>query len=128
DSGANNAFELTWPQLWAEMSMSHRAYSHFYQRYYNADHYYDNYYRGSTAPREAVNAAQKDTRLNNICSAAKANGVIIFTIGFEVTDASAIVMQNCASTANHFYRVEGLEIEYAFESIANQINQLKLTQ
>ncbi len=128
DSGTSNAYELTWPQLWAEMSMSHRAYSHYYQRYYNANHYYDNFYNGANAPREAVYANEKDTRLNNVCSAAKSNGVIIFTIGFEVTDASAIVMQNCASTANHFYRVEGLEIEYAFESIANQINQLKLTQ
>lgn len=128
DSGPDNAFELTWPQLWAEMSMSHRAYSHFYQQYYDADDYYDNYYSGNDAPREGVNAGQKDIRLNNVCTAAKNNGVIIFTIGFEVTDASAVVMQNCASTANHFYRVEGLEIEYAFESIANQINQLKLTQ
>ena len=128
DSGTSNAFELTWPQLWAEMSMSHRAYSHFYQQYYDADDYYDNFYRGSDAPRERVTAGNKDTRLDNICSAAKDNGVIVFSIGFEVTDASALVMQSCASSANHFYRVEGLEIEYAFESIANQINQLKLTQ
>ena len=67
-------------------------------------------------------------RLNSVCSAAKNQEVIVFSIGFEVTDYSAGVMQNCASSANHFYRVEGLEIEYAFESIANQINQLKLTQ
>ena len=128
ESGSSSAVELSWPELWAEMSMSHHAYAVHYEQYRNADHYYDNYYRGSSAPREYVNASTKDSRLNTICSAAKSNGVIIFTIGFEVTDASAIVMQNCASSANHFYRVEGLEIEYAFESIANQINQLKLTQ
>lgn len=125
DAGTpGNAYELTWPQLWNEMTVSHRAYSHFYQQYYNADHYYDNLY----AVYDTVSAATKDARLNSICTAAKNNGVIIFSIGFEVTDYSAGVMQNCASSANHFYRVEGLEIEYAFESIANQINQLKLTQ
>ena len=71
---------------------------------------------------------EKDDRLADICSAAKDQGVVVFTIGFEVTDHSASVMRNCASTPNHFYRVEGLDIEYAFASIANQINQLKLTQ
>ena len=49
-------------------------------------------------------------------------------MGFEVTDHSADVMRSCASTPQHFYRVQGLDIEYAFASIANQINQLKLTQ
>lgn len=126
--GDRNAFELTWPQLWNEMSMSHRAFSHFYEQYYNANHYYDNYWRGVNAPRLGVSAAVKDNRLDAICDASKDNDVIIFSIGFEVTDYSAGVMQNCASSPNHFYRVEGLEIEYAFESIANQINQLKLTQ
>ena len=124
DSGTSNAVELTWPQLWNEMSLSHRAFSHFYQKYYNADHYYDNLY----APMDWVNAGTKDNRLDAVCTAAKSNDMILFSIGFEVTDYSAGVMQSCASSANHFYRVEGLEIEYAFESIANQINQLKLTQ
>lgn len=125
DAGTSgNAYELTWPQLFNEMGLSHRAYSHKYQQYYNASHYYDALY----APMTWVDAADKDARLNEVCSAAKTNDMIIFAIGFEVTDYSAGVMQNCASSANHFYRVEGLEIEYAFQSIANQINQLKLTQ
>ncbi|MEL7025799.1 MAG: hypothetical protein AAGO57_01030, partial [Pseudomonadota bacterium] len=129
DSGTTgNLIALTWPELFNEMSLSHRAYSHFYQRYYNANHYHDNYWRGNNSPRTGVNAGTKDTRLNNICTQAKNNDVIVFSVGFEVTDASAVVMQNCASSANHFYRVDGTEIEFAFTSIANQINQLKLTQ
>ncbi|MDJ1007961.1 MAG: pilus assembly protein TadG-related protein [Paracoccaceae bacterium] len=128
DSGTENAYELTWPQVWAEMSMSHRAYSHFYQQYYNANHYYDNFYRGSSAPRRSIGSGTKNNRLDAICDAAKDQDIIVFSVGFEVTDSSAAIMQNCASSANHFYRVEGLDISYAFESIANQINQLKLTQ
>lgn len=124
----DNAYELTWPQLWSQMSMSHRAFSHFYERYWNANHYYEAYYSGSNAPRRGISASTKDARLDSICAASKAQDVIVFAVGFEVTDYSAGVMQSCASSGNHFYRVDGLDIENAFQSIANQINQLKLTQ
>jgi hypothetical protein len=114
---------LSWPEAWASMTMSWRAFAEYHQSY-DADDYYDALY----GPRRWVDAETKDDRLDDICDAAKAKGIVVFTIGFEVTDHSADVMRNCASTPNHFYRVEGLDIEYAFASIANQINQLKLTQ
>jgi len=119
-----NAYELDWSEVWARMPLHTVAYNFFYLRYWNANHYWN--FRD--AAWNWVNAAEKDARLNQICTQAKNEGIVIFAIGFEVTDYSAGVMQNCASTANHFYRVEGLDISYAFKSIANQINQLKLTQ
>ncbi|MEM9710246.1 MAG: pilus assembly protein TadG-related protein [Pseudomonadota bacterium] len=119
-----NAYELTWPQLFAEMSISHRAFSHYYEQYWNADTYYAEYW----APFYYTDPADKDTNLGKVCTAAKSNDIEIYSIGFEVTDASAIVMEGCASTGNHFYRVTGDEIDWAFASIANQINLLKLTQ
>ena len=73
-------------------------------------------------------AAQADTMLTNICTAAKAEGILIWSIGFEVTDDSAALMRGCASSPSHFFRVEGVEISEAFEAIAKQINQLRLTQ
>lgn len=122
--GDGAAERLTWPEVWAEMTMSYHAYYGRYAQYWNASNYWNWYY----APYSYVTSTTKDARLNQICTAAKNRNIEIFTIGFEVTDYSAQVMQNCASTPNHFYRVEGLEIGYAFASIANQINQLKLTQ
>ncbi|MDJ1007958.1 MAG: pilus assembly protein TadG-related protein [Paracoccaceae bacterium] len=119
-----NAYEMDWTEVFARMSVNDWAYSMHYERYSRAHHYHE----ARDATRKNVNAATKDKRLNDICTAAKNSGIVIFAIGFEVTDHSAGVMQKCASTANHFYRVEGLDIAYAFESIANQINQLKLTQ
>lgn len=115
--------QLSWKDAWASMTMSWRAYGEYHQTYSSND-YYDALYD----PREWINAATKDTRMGQICSAAKAQGIVIFAVGFEVTDHSANVMRSCASSPNHFYRVEGLDIEYAFSSIANQINRLKLTQ
>jgi len=66
--------------------------------------------------------------LNQICTAAKNNGIVIWTVGFEVTDTGDTVMRNCASSPAHFFDVNGVEITAAFQSIARQINQLKLTQ
>ena len=121
---SSQAVRLDWLDVWAWMNMSWRAYNMHYTQYWDADDYWDNLY----GPRNTVSASVKDARLDEICTTAKDENVIIFAIGFEVTDYSAGVMRDCASTPNHFYRVEGLDIEYAFASIANQINQLKLTQ
>jgi len=73
-------------------------------------------------------STQADQMLENICDAAKAKGIVVFTIGFEVGNRGADVMQNCASSPSHFFRVEGVEISEAFNAIARQINQLRLTQ
>ena len=72
--------------------------------------------------------SQSDSLLDNVCDAAKDRGIVIWTIGFHVGDHGADVMENCASSPSHFFRVEGVEITSAFQAIARQINQLRLTQ
>jgi len=74
----------------------------------------------------SVNSGIKDARMASICAAAKQNDVLIFTIGFEVTDSNAAKLSSCASTAGHFFRVEGVEISEAFASIAAQLHRLRL--
>ena len=69
-----------------------------------------------------------DPSAARICTAAKDNGILIWSIGFEVTDHGAGVMENCASSPSHFFRVEGVEIADAFSTIAHTLNQLRLTQ
>ena len=73
-------------------------------------------------------ASKGDMLLGNICDAAKEARIVVWSIGFEVNDHGANVMRDCASSPSHFFRVEGVEIEDAFEAIARQINQLRLTQ
>ncbi|KAJ02490.1 TadE/TadG family type IV pilus assembly protein [Sulfitobacter mediterraneus] len=72
--------------------------------------------------------SQADTMLSNICDAAKDKHIVIWSIGFEVGNHGASVMEDCASSPSHFFRVEGVEISEAFSAIARQINQLRLTQ
>lgn len=63
--------------------------------------------------------------LRRVCQLAKEKGVIVYTIGFYT---SSVDLKNCASSPNHFYEVRGAGISLAFQSIANSIQNLKLTQ
>lgn len=97
---------------------------------YNLGWYLDNYvswrYRDNFYFQK-YSASKGDTLLYAVCDAAKAQNIVIWSIGFEVGDHGADVMRNCASSPSHFFRVEGIEISEAFKAIARQINQLRLT-
>ena len=92
--------------------------------------YLNNYVTGdwSSWYYTKYSSSQADSMLDTICTTAKSQGIVVWSVGFEVTDYSAGVMEDCATSPSHFFRVEGVEIEEAFEAIANQINQLRLTQ
>lgn len=64
----------------------------------------------------------------SLCDRAKEEGVVVFTIGFDVSETSGAYdeMLSCASSAGHFYHVEGLELVTAFDQIAATIESLKL--
>ncbi len=62
------------------------------------------------------------------CALARQNGVTVFTIAFETNEAAAAEMRACASSASHFFHVEGDEIHDTFDTIARQINNLRLIQ
>ena len=61
--------------------------------------------------------------------ALKAKGIIVATVGFELTATSAIdVMNNCASDSGKAYMAEnGAQLQAAFKDIADSINRLRLT-
>jgi len=71
---------------------------------------------------------------NTVCAAAKAKSVLVFTIGFQLSDtdssqrAMKTELRNCATSSSHYYDVQGLDIAAAFRSIATTIQKVKLTQ
>lgn len=69
-----------------------------------------------------------DVLLDNLCTAAKAQGITIFTIAFEATTHGAETMAKCASSPSHFFNSSGGELKAIFEAIAGQITELRLTQ
>ncbi|WP_238367019.1 Tad domain-containing protein [Mesobacterium pallidum] len=76
--------------------------------------------------KQKYTATLGDTLLQNICTAAKDEGIIIWSIAFETDEHGTSEMQKCASSPNHFFDVEGTQIRTAFNQIANQIKRLKL--
>ncbi len=110
--GNSNATQLSYPQFW--------------------DAYTWDYYQGVAAAASLPGAVDqvfnsaKDDRLEAMCDAAKAQGITVFTMGFETSTASSLVMEACASTPSHYYDVDGTDIADAFQSIARNINSLRL--
>jgi len=110
---------LSWEQAWGLMS----------PEYYNS-------ITGNSGPwndyvgSEYLNGSAKDTRMQSICSAAKAQNMVIYTIGYGISTGgnAEIQLQNCASSANHYYPTDGSNISAAFSSIASNVQNLRLTQ
>ncbi|KPD12717.1 pilus assembly protein TadG-related protein [Phaeobacter sp. 11ANDIMAR09] len=110
-AGGQNAFNLSYPELFSYTSVR--------------------WVRDYLVNRSFVSSngnSEKNSRTKAICDAAKAQGIVVYTIGFEAPYDGRAVLRDCASTDAHFYDVDGLEIKEAFKSIATSIRQLRLTQ
>lgn len=73
--------------------------------------------------------AAKDDRMQNICAAARAKGIRIFTIGFEVTADNNAKLMACSTNqdGSHHYKVDAdTDLSTAFSSIAAQLHNLRL--
>jgi hypothetical protein len=75
-----------------------------------------------------VSASTKNSRTSAICAAAREAGIVVYTIGMDTYGQGDDTLEDCAGTPVNFFDVEAIEIDEAFSSIAQQINQLRLTQ
>ncbi len=112
---------------WAYSVESHYVHWDRFPVYYYLNRYV-NHWQHNQFYYTKYTSSEGDRLLDDICDAAKDRGIVIWSVGFEVNDHGADVMRDCASSPAHFFRVEGVEITEAFEAIARQINQLRLTQ
>lgn len=86
--------------------------------YYNRYNYYYQKYSSS----------QGDTLLENICDAARTKGIIVWSVGLNVSSSDLDVMRYCASSPGHFFETTEEDIEDVFSTIARQVNFLRLVQ
>lgn len=121
---AGSAEIVTYANLWAYTAMEKHV-EYFYEPWMNDDQAWDDWYYDI---RKSIGTSTKNARASAICDAAKAEQIIVFTIGFEAPDAGKTVLQDCASSDSHFFDVQGLQISEAFSSIASSIRKLRLTQ
>ncbi|WP_187429598.1 hypothetical protein ROLI_024990 [Roseobacter fucihabitans] len=122
DAANGGAYNISFPGLWAHTPIR----ENYYQNYSDwqsgaANRWYYNVF-------DSVGSTTKNTRTDDICDQAKEAGVVVFTIGFEAPENGQTVLKNCASSASHYFDVDGLEIADAFTAIAHEITQLRLTQ
>lgn len=122
---ASTATQMTYAQLWNHATMRFVSTRLFDPASLSVSSWDDDNWNGFFS---RISTSTKDVRMNDICSAAKANNVLMYTIGFEITDSNAEKLQHCATTASHFFRVEGVEISEAFAAIAAQLHSLRLVR
>ncbi|MEM9434792.1 MAG: pilus assembly protein TadG-related protein [Pseudomonadota bacterium] len=120
----SEAIRMDWSNVWAWMGPKYHAYYHHYRMRGWAGEYWE--WRNKTM--DQIGKTTKDSRLLKACQAAKDEEIVVFTIGFEVDNTSAGIMEDCATSESNFYRVEGIEIANAFNGIVDTIQRLKLTR
>ena len=75
-----------------------------------------------------LDRAEARARVLEQCQAAKDAGIVVFTIGFDISEGSDAHtdMSACATSPSHFHDVDGLELATAFDKIVQTIQKLKL--
>jgi Putative Flp pilus-assembly TadE/G-like len=79
-----------------------------------------------SSPGSRQGTTEKNDRLDDICTAAKDQGMTVFTIGFETSSWAGTVLQKCATDVGYYFDVDGMDLTDAFASIAREISKLKL--
>ncbi len=69
---------------------------------------------------------QQDQQAIATCDALKSRGIIIYAVAFEAPSRGINLMQNCASSENHFFNTTGSQIAEAFAAIGNHIQTMSL--
>lgn len=132
--------QLTWPEVWQKARVSWVAWQ-LYARALGTDsssrssHYstWMKNFRTVTgvekSPSTLNEAPEMDSRLQDICTAAKANGVRVFGIAFEAEENGKTQIQKCATSIDsHYFDTTGTQLQAAFRAIASQISYLRLSQ
>ncbi len=83
---------------------------------------------GRSASKEETTRDVARQRLIDLCNMARAENVVVFTIGFDLNPESYAYsdLQSCASNEQQFFAATGSGLADAFASIATTITKLRL--
>jgi len=124
----DESLALSWPYLWANYTGRYIANQYLYIPANQAGNWGLHNAIANNGDELYAGRTQADNNLRDICDAANAQNILVFSIGFEAPAGGQAVMEYCASSPAHYYDVQGIEISDAFASIARTINQLRLIQ
>ncbi|KUF09250.1 Tad domain-containing protein [Pseudoponticoccus marisrubri] len=128
DCASNVPLRLSNLELYAEFKTRWVAEAWYRPAYYAGLISWSRYNAMRTPYRTMVNANTADNRLSRICDAAKAEGIIVYAIGVEAPQRGLDAMQDCASSASHYFDVQGEDLTETFANIARSLVQLRLIQ
>jgi Flp pilus assembly protein TadG len=69
-----------------------------------------------------------DARLSALCTNIKKKNITVYTVRVDVTTGSSSLLQNCASSPDKFFNVQSSGMSVAFDSIADSIQNLRLSK
>jgi len=74
--------------------------------------------------------ATLDSRLTAVCTAAKAKGIVIYSIGFSGSGSSvSSALSGCASdSSKYFLAPDQATLQSTFQTIANQLNSIRISK
>jgi Flp pilus assembly protein TadG len=131
DSGSGTT-RLTWAQVWSNVRVQWVAWQ-LYARALGTDSTgRTNQY--NTMINDIIGTFQSASGMNSSlqqsCTLAKAQKVVVYGIAFEAPTNGQTQIRNCSSvpSSNHYFNATGLNIAAAFQTIASNISQLRLTQ
>lgn len=61
-----------------------------------------------------------------VCAYTRSEGITVFTIAFKVSDSVAANIATCATDPSYAYKVDGLDMGAAFQSIATTMQNIRL--
>lgn len=126
---AQNVRRASWQELFANWEVPRVNSELMYNAYENGSLSYNDYIASDYAiTSSVVNGTQANSRLSDICQAARDKGIVIYTVAFEAPTAGQTALRDCASSSSHYFDVEGTDISDAFAAIASDIRALKLTE
>jgi hypothetical protein len=77
---------------------------------------------------DTIDAATKNTRFSNICTAAKNNGIIIFSIAYGASTEGQQSLRDCSTNEAFFHTALPGDIEEIFGEIGAAVEKLKITR
>lgn len=81
------------------------------------------YFRSSSA------ISRSERQAEDICKAMKDDGIVVYSVAFESPSSAQKLLRKCASSDGKYFEADtGTELVAAFESIAIEIRELRLTR
>ncbi|MGQ0457332.1 MAG: TadE/TadG family type IV pilus assembly protein [Hyphomicrobium sp.] len=76
----------------------------------------------------ATQTEESYQQFRSLCDGAKGKGIVIYTVGFALSDARArSELESCASAPANFYDAQtGAQLKDAFKAIADKLNSLRV--